>query len=453
MFFLIIIAKAVFHKTQTSMKSFPIYSLFVFASLLFLSSCQKEEPVRPNILILFTDDHRFNTLGFLGNEDIRTPNLDRLAAEGVAFRRAHVMGGKSGAICVPSRAMLLTGKYVHSLEGAGDVIPPDHITMPETFGEAGYTTFFTGKWHNDKPSFVRSFASGGNIFFGGMHFENVGGHFAPWLHQFDSTGRYPDEAKRQSGKFSSESYADAAVDFLQRQKDSDQPFYCHVAFTSPHDPRTPPPGFESIYDPEKIPLPANYLPEHPFDNGELKVRDEQLLPLPRTEEAVRKELALYYAMISEVDAQIGRILEALEKSEKKDNTIIVFAGDNGLAVGSHGLLGKQNLYEHSIRIPMIIAGPGIPKNAVRESFVYLSDIFPTLAALIGADVPPTAEGKDIRPVILRDEAVRDNAFYIYRDLQRGVRTSDNWKLIKYSGLMDFPAGNGGVRNFRRRQAI
>ena len=142
---------------------------------------------------------------------------------------------------------------------------------------------------------------------------------------------------------------------------------CYVALTSPHDPRTPPPPYDRLYDPTKIPLPKNFYPIHPFDNGDLNVRDEQLLPTPRTPEAIKKEIALYYGMISEMDAQVGRILVTLEKEGLMENTLIVFAGDNGLAVGQHGLLGKQNLYEHSIRVPMIFSGPGIPKNKKEDS--------------------------------------------------------------------------------------
>lgn len=127
-------------------------------------------------------------------------------------------------------------------------------------------------------------------------------------------------------------------------------------------------GVRSHVPRDNIAVPANFMPEHPFDNGEMRIRDEMLGPFPRTEEFVRGEIAGYYAMISEVDAQIGRVLDALEANGQADNTIVIFAGDNGLAVGQHGLLGKQSMYEHSIRVPLVMAGPGIPSGETRDAW-------------------------------------------------------------------------------------
>ncbi len=208
---------------------------------------------------------------------------------------------------------------------------------------------------------------------------------------------------------------------------------CYIALTSPHDPRTPPPPYDRLYDPAKIPLPKNFLPKHPFDNGDLNVRDEQLLPTPRTPEAIKKEIALYYGMISEMDAQVGRILETLEKEGLMENTLIVFAGDNGLAVGQHGLLGKQNLYEHSIRVPMIFSGPGIPKNKKADGFVYLSDIAPTIYEYLKIPAPKTVEAKSLMPLIKDQKAkVRENIYNIYGHWSRSVKTADGMKLIVYN---------------------
>jgi hypothetical protein len=181
-----------------------------------------------------------------------------------------------------------------------------------------------------------------------------------------------------------------------------------------------------------VSLPPNYSPEHPFDNGELRVRDEMLLPHPRTEQAVRQEIAAYYGMIGEVDAQIGRILDAAEVNGQLDNTIVILAGDNGLAVGSHGLLGKQSVYEHSVRVPLILAGPGVPRGERREALAYLFDVFPTIAALSGVTPPSTVQGLNLLPALRNPGfTVRPAAYFAYRDLQRAVRTADDWKLIRY----------------------
>lgn len=385
-----------------------------------------------NVLVLYSDDQRFNTIHALGNDQILTPNLDRLVKTGVAFTRAHTMGGMHGALCAPSRAMLHTGRYLNSLLKSGDVIPAEHITMPEYLKTKGYQTYGIGKWHNDKESFNRSYQGGAAIFFGGMHFPNKGGQEHPQYVDYDPTGAYK-LPNKNADKFSSEFYADEAISFLNKQATATTPFYCYVAFTSPHDPRTPPEKFRKMYPTEKIKLQPNFLPQHPFDNGEMQVRDEKLLPRPLSKAQGQEELALYYGMISELDTQIGRILDALEKNGQIKNTLIVFAGDNGLAVGSHGLLGKQNLYEHSMRVPLILSGPALPKNQKRDNLCYLSDIFPTVMDVLHLQKPSTVQSESLLPYIQNPARKgRDAIFYMYRDLQRGVRTANNWKIIRYN---------------------
>ncbi len=380
----------------------------------------------PNIVFLFTDDQRFNTIHSLGNEAVLTPNIDRLAEQGISFTRAHIMGGTSGAICMPSRAMLMTGRSLFHLEMKGATIPDDHVMFPEILRDLGYQTFGTGKWHNGKQSYARCFTHGGKIFFGGMS-----DHLKVPYFDFDSSGIYPEEKKRIGEKFSSELFVDEAIHFLEKHT-GEAPFFIYVSFTAPHDPRMAPDSFAHLYPPEKIELPLNFMEEHPFNNGEMKVRDEKLAPWPRTPEIIREHIAAYYAMITHTDQQIGRLLETLDKLDKKDNTIIVFAGDNGLAVGQHGLLGKQNLYEHSVRVPLIFTGPGIAGNAKNSALCYLIDIYPTICDLVNVKTPEGIEGKSLLPLFEnRDAETRTELFYAYRNLQRGIRTDDNWKMIKY----------------------
>jgi arylsulfatase A-like enzyme len=297
----------------------------------------------------------------------------------------------------------------------------------------GYTTYHTGKWHSDKASHHRMFSHGGDIFFGGMHFERDGGQFHPTVHPFDPEGIFPRATARKADTFSTTLYADNAISFLNSPRARQAPFFCYVAFTSPHDPRTPPPSTANLYNPEKISIPANFLPKHPFDNGDLNVRDEQLLPRPLTPDMVRKEIASYYAMITEMDAQVGRILNALKENGLSNNTIIVFAGDNGLAVGQHGLLGKQNLYEHSIRVPMIMAGPGIPAGTRYDGFLYLSDISPTLYQMLGVKPPESVEGLGHAGVFGQStKHLRKDLYNIYGNWSRSIKTADGWKLILYN---------------------
>ena len=389
---------------------------------------------RKNILVLYSDDHSYHALGVMGNKDVQTPNLDKLAARGMLFKQAHVMGGHQGAVCIPSRAMLLTGRYVNRLPGDGGFIPDSLVSLPEVLRSKGYTTFHSGKWHSDKAAHHRMFSTGGDIFFGGMHFEKDGGQFHPTVYKFDSTGSYPASRRRISDTFSSQLYAQGAIDFLNSQRSKEHPFFAYVAFTSPHDPRTPPKNFADRYDPEKITLPPNFMPQHPFDNGDMNVRDEQLFRRPLTETMMKKDLTNYYAMITEMDNQVGRILAALERNGLAENTIIVFAGDNGLAVGQHGLLGKQNLYEHSIRVPMIMAGPGIREGSTYDGFNYLSDIAPTLYELLRIPKPKTVEG--ISHARLFEEStgapIRSALYNVYGNWNRSYKSSDGYKIILYN---------------------
>jgi arylsulfatase A-like enzyme len=236
--------------------------------------------------------------------------------------------------------------------------------------------------------------------------------------------------KRPSGTHSVQLFADRAIEFLKRQK-GDKPFLLYVAFNCPHDPRLAPPAYHAKYNAKRPPLPANFLPQHPFNNGALVLRDERLAPWPRTPEIVRQHLADYYSAINFMDDQIGRILDALHSSGQYNNTLIVFSSDHGLAIGSHGLFGKQNLYDHSMHAPLIVAGPGVPNGKRRDALCYLLDIFPTLGDLSGVAAPDGSEGKSLVPVLAgRQNAVRDSVFTAYIDVQRAVR-DDRWKLIVY----------------------
>jgi len=226
-----------------------------------------------------------------------------------------------------------------------------------------------------------------------------------------------------------EYFADAAIEFIQRKPA--KPFFLHVNFTAPHDPLLMPPDYETKYDGRKIPLPKNFLPQHPFDHGNLDGRDERLLPRPHSPEQVRQLIAMYYRVITQMDEHIGRILQALDDTGQMANTIVIFSSDHGLAVGSHGLRGKQNMYEHTIGIPLILRGPGIPKGQQRTAQVYLRDLYPTICDLTGLRIPETVEGRSFAGVLSGEkDRVYDEVFCHFRDKQRMIRT-DRWKLIHY----------------------
>jgi arylsulfatase A-like enzyme len=377
---------------------------------------------RPNFLFLFSDDHRADTLAAWGNSHIDTPSLDALVARGYSFRRTYCMGSPHGAVCVPSRAMVMTGQAFTRVPESLDGVD----TLPRRLRDSGYATFITGKWHNEPLSVLEGFSRGNTVMVDAMsnHLEVPLVDIVP----NDEIRKRFDNPRWGEG-FSTEMFADAAIEFL-RDYDDDAPFFCYVAFTAPHDPRMPPEPYREKYYAKRPPLPPNFMPQHPFDNGGLLTRDENLAPWPRPEEMIRDQIAEYYGMIEHLDAHIGRVLDALAASPHADNTYVVFAADHGLAMGSHGLLGKQSVYEHSMRAPLIIAGPGIPHGET-QALTYLFDLAPTILDLADAEPLKSIDGLSLAPIWRGDrESVRDVVFLAFERSQRALVESQ-WKLIRY----------------------
>lgn len=358
---------------------------------------QKRPAKRPNVIFFLTDDQRADTIGALGNPHIQTPNIDRLVREGMVFHRAYCMGSMVGAVCMPSRTMILTGQSLFHISRKRRADTP---IFPWVMRMAGYLTYRTGKRGNN-PRYANDL----------FHVNSI-------------VPRSPTCSKV---------HADQAIAFLRKAAKDPRPFFLYVAWGHPHDPRVVPKAFMDKYKPGDVPLPLNYLPVHPFDNGEMTIRDEKLAPWPRTKDVIRKHLADYYATITYLDHHLGRILQTLKEIGEYDNTIIIFSSDHGLAIGSHGLMGKQSVYDHSMRVPFIISGPGIPKGRSSNAFIYLFDVFPTVCDLCGVPIPEKVEGKSIVPIIQgKAPGVRDSVFLAYK-VQRAVRT-DRWKLIRYTHI-------------------
>ena len=378
---------------------------------------------QPNVLFIIADDHRWDAIGGMGDPTVKTPTMDSLMARGTTFRQTHIMGSLSGAVCVPSRAAVLTSASL--FRSGANQINRDYAIWPQAMRQAGYHTFFSGKWHNDRQTFADSFDDGGTIFFGGM-----GNQYKVPIFDFDPTGAYPKDDRYIGDKFSTELFTDSAVQFIENYDQTD-PFFVYLSFTSPHDPRTPPGEYATMYKPEDVPVPENFYPEHPFDNGEMRIRDEVLAPFPRTPEIVQQHIADYYGMISSQDAEMGRVLQTLEAKGQLDNTIVIYTADHGLAVGQHGLFGKQNLYAHSIRVPSIFAGPGIPQGTTVDALTYLYDVFPTVCDLTSVACPDTTEGVSLVPLMEGCvDQVRETVFAAYKDIHRTV-SDGRWKLIRY----------------------
>jgi len=396
----------------------------------------------PNVLLIVADDLRHDAVGYAGDGAVETPALDALADRGCAFTRHHNLGSTRGAVCVPARSMIYGGRSLFRLEGPGGMTER-HLALSEAFADAGYRTFGTGKWHNGREAFNRCFAEGDAIYFGGM-----GNHWNLPVCSRYPLGEYPDPRpgrvdfgsgtvipaehvydRYASGTHASELFADAAIEFVEDAAGDDAPFFAALASTAPHDPRSAPGAYIERYDPDDLPTPEGFVPEHPF--LEWRGRDEQLENHPRDPDRVRRHLADYYAMITHLDAQLGRVFEALERTGQREDTVVVVTADHGLAVGRNGLMGKQNVYDHSVRVPLLFAGPGVPEGERREALTAHPDLYPTILALAGLDpAPETVDGESFVPAVRGDGGGRDAVFAAYGDDQRAIRT-DDLKLHEY----------------------
>ncbi|MCH2212425.1 MAG: sulfatase-like hydrolase/transferase [Fuerstiella sp.] len=390
---------------------------------------------RPNVLFLFADDQAFDTVRATGNSEIQTPNIDRLVAQGTTFTHAFNQGGWHGAVCVASRTMMVTGLNLWNARRAESDLNTtwvsQHRLWPQLMSSRGYQTFFSGKWHVKAPvtqlfDVVRHVRKG-------MPQQTESGYNRPsseddrnWLPWDRSRGGYWD-----GGKHWSEVLADDGVDYLKMAADDERPFFMYLAFNAPHDPRQSPQEFVDRYPAEQLQLPANFLTEYPWDIGSNRIRDEQLAPFPRTKHAVKVHRQEYYAIITHMDHQIGRILTALEETGQADNTWIFFTADHGLACGQHGLLGKQNMYDHSVRVPFVICGPGVPQGARNGHRIYLQSVMATSLELAGGPVPEHVQFESLMQSVKQSSSeVTGTVSAAYVDVQRMV-TVGKHKLILY----------------------
>jgi arylsulfatase A-like enzyme len=415
-----------------------IFLFFVAAALGLISCSGETEPEKPNILFIFADDQCYNTIHELGNHEVITPTLDELARQGTVFTTAYNMGGWHGAICVASRTMFNTGKFLwraNALETQLDSLARRGELWSKEMEGLGYDTYFTGKWHvNIKPPEI--FHHVGSVR-GGMPDQVPEGYnrpldendweWTPWDTTFGGFWK--------GGTHWSEVVANETMDFLDTALISENPFFMYLAFNAPHDPRQSPREYVEMYPVDDVALPLSFLPEYPYKDEmgcSAGLRDEKLAPFPRTAYAVKVNRQEYYAIITHMDAQIGRILDKLEETGQADNTYIFFSADHGLAVGQHGLMGKQNMYDHSLRPPMIVVGPDIPKGRKKEMAVYLQDIMPTVIEYAGGAVPGYVEFNSLKSFIEGTSTVSNypEVYGAYMDLQRMIRM-DDYKLIVY----------------------
>jgi choline-sulfatase len=391
-------------------------------------------PRRPNVLVLVADDMRPDVIGALGHPQVKTPVLDALIRAGTVFRRASC----ANPVCVPSRAEMLSGRtsFKNGFYAKGALSNDGPPVWAQTMRLGGYRTYYVGKWHTAGRPSTRGYDEAVGLYAGGTrpekpqvdHAGRVVTGYVGWVFQTDDGKKFPERGIGLTPTISAD-FADAAIEVIRRKHKA--PFFLHVNFTAPHDPRLLPPGFAKNYPADRIQLPKNFRAEHTFDHGNLKGRDEKLLAFPRRPEEARAEIAAYYAVIEHLDQQIGRILAALQAAGLADDTLVIFTSDHGLALGSHGLVGKQNMYEHTINVPLIFRGPGIAKGQTRMADCYLRDLYPTVCELGGMTPPKDLDGRSLVPVLRGGkDAIYPFITGYFADTQRMIRQG-RWKYIAY----------------------
>ncbi len=394
---------------------------------------------KPNIIFLFSDDQSFKDVNALGNPEVITPTMDKLVEEGTTFTHTYNMGGWNGAICVASRAMIISGRSVwRAQQISGNYSKNEDLdkTWPRLMQTAGYETYMSGKWHvQAKPDSI--FNHVGHVL-RGMPFDTPEGYdrpqssndtlWKPWKKEF---GGY-----WKGGKHWSELVKEDAVSFIDDAAKKDNPFFMYIAFNAPHDPRQSPKKYVDKYPLENISVPESFIPEYPYAEtmgAGRKLRDERLAPFPRTEYAVKVNRQEYYAITTHLDDQIKDIIETLEKNGLKENTYIFFTSDHGLAIGEHGLLGKQNMYDHSMRVPLMIVGPNIDKGKKIDTDIYLQDVMATALDISGIKKPEYIEFNSLLELAkgTQTKSKYSSIYGVYEKASQRMIRKDNYKLILY----------------------
>lgn len=419
------------------MKKSIINSTISVAALFSSANILAQE--KPNILFILADDMTYEAIHALGNDEIITPNLDRMVNEGTSFINCYNMGGWNGAVSVASRSMLLTGLYIwHSKEAQDSgykYFVENNLCWSQVMRNGGYDTYMTGKWHVANVNPADIFDEVKDVRKGGMPGANPAQYDRPaseddnrWLPWDKNMGGY-----WEGGRHWSEVQAEDVCGWLEERKSLAKPFFMYVGFNAPHDPRQSPKEYVDKYDVEKIKVPDNFSPEHPLKElmgCPSTLRDERLAPFPRTEFAVRKHRQEYYAIITHLDFQIGKIFTTLEKCGLADNTIVIFAADNGLSCGHHGLMGKQSMYEHSMKVPLIFWGRGIPSGKTVKTLVYMQDLVPTVYEYAGIAIPSGVEFKSLAHCIGDGKAAHRKAVYgAFTETHQRMIRDDRYKLF------------------------
>lgn len=363
-------------------------------------------PLRPNIVFLMPDQHRYHSVGCLGNDEVRTPNIDRLASEGLTLENTFA----NSPVCCPARATLLTGQYIHR-NGmvANDLrLRESSVSFARTLATAGYRTGFVGKWHLDGGPRLPGYVPPGDRrqgfeFWAGNQCSHT--HFRNWYYRDSAERIYLDT-------FETEGYADVGIEFLRKTKQDPRPFYLTVQWGPPHDPYKAPAHYSKMYDPARIRMRPNWREAGAGTR--------------------REDIAEYYGMVTAVDDAVGKILRALDDLGLRENTIVLFSSDHGDMLGSQASRLKRKPWEESIRVPGIMRWPGKLKPGSKTTTIFTHvDFAPTLLGMAGLDAPREMQGQNLAPVLLTGKGrAEDSAYFEICVPYAGDGTEGAWRGVR-----------------------
>lgn len=374
------------------MKKKLLYILFCVANTLSSFS-------QTNILFIESDDQSNQAIGAYGNTSMVTPNIDKLAKEGTSFTAAYNMGCWSPAVCIPSRTMLMYGKYLWKSQEINKQNAPK--SFPEKLHNNGYHTYITGKWHAMGKSVKNIFDETGTIQPGQLKTYN-----SPAGHITDIT-------------------ANEAINFIKNYN-SKKPFFAYVAFNAPHVPRQTTQNYYDLYPADKVKLPPSVVDNTPL-NTNVKY---QYTNNPLSAKTMQKRVQQNNAMVTHMDTRIGDIINTLKEKGIYNNTIIVFTSDHGINFGENGVAGKVCLYEPSVTAPLIIKAPTVKQNNKITARVYLQDVVPTLFSLLKIKDKEATDFKSLMPLLINSKKTRESIYLAMFNDQRSIIHKNN-KLILY----------------------
>ena len=407
-----------------------------------------------NIVFLFSDEHTGTVMGNSGHPVVRTPHLDRLSEQCYTFDNAYC----NYPICTPSRLSMLTGRYPHQIDAwdLGVIPNREHKTWGDYLGKAGYETVLCGRTHFNGPDRFQGFS------------ERLLDDLPRWCSR---NGRPPNrtaDARRGSNSHVTECgpgdhehtkydqhVTDLAVDYLREKADAtdDKPFLLYCGYMHPHFPLIAPPAFFSLYDPDTLALPDTW--NEPLESQHPIIQHHRWSwrnDIPPPEETVRCALASYYALVSCLDAQIGRILDAVDSSRLSEDTIIIYTSDHGEMAGSHAIWQKQCFYESAVKVPLMVRLPSGETGRVAQN-VSLVDVLPTLLEIAEVEKPSDLPGESLLKIArYQSNGTTRAVFSEYHDrgmLNAGFMLKQgDYKLCHYVGSQPqlFDVGTDPLEN-------